>query len=345
MRYIYLFLLCSVPTYLSSQIVSKPFSEQMSLERVEIFFETGTYVISEQAASTLHQLTQFSNQSGICLKITAHTDAVGSAESNLVLSKNRANAVKEHILQLGLTIDSLFVNYYGESQPRSNNDEENGRQDNRRCTVELTYVKKLVWVAGDVLDSLERPLEAAVIIKTKTTEDKTKTDSIGHYRLKVPFNKVASLEIYPKDHFYDTKMFKTTPGEKNLEMNFQPLRVGGTIKLNNFYFLGGLAILRNKSKPELPRLLKFMQNMPNLKINIIGHINEPNTIKIPKTSKSFQLSVQRAKLIYDYLLQQGIAMDRLSYEGKGNWEMKFPFATSEFQMAFNRRVEIKVLEK
>jgi len=346
MRYPWPFLFLLLPSFiLSAQTVSRPFSNSESLEKVEVFFETGSFYITSEAEITLESLSELQERQGISLRITAHTDSIGSIASNLELSKNRANAVRDKIILLGLKIDSLFIDYFGEEQPRSNNVNEQGRQDNRRCTVEILHQKKSVWVDGTVKDSLDQPLKAKVVIKTKETENATLTDSMGKYRLKVPFNKVASLEIYPEDHFYDTKMFKTTPGNKDLKMTFQPLEVGGKVRLNNFYFVGGQAVLLKRSKPELTRLLGFMKNMPNLKILIIGHVNVPGLTKVKKSSSSFRLSVNRAALINDHLINNGIDPNRLDFEGKGNWEMKFPLAKTELQMEYNRRVEIKVVEK
>ena len=336
---------CFLSCSLFAQTISKPFFDAESLEKVEFFFETGSFQIDNEAETTLDILKDLQDRQGISLRITAHTDSIGSIESNLELSKNRANAVRDKVILLGLQIDSLFIDYFGEARPRSHNINEQGRQDNRRCTVEILHQKKSVWVDGAVTDSLDQPLKAKVVIKTKETENSTLTDSLGKYRLKVPFNKVASLEIYPEEYFYDVKMFKTTPGEKELKMNFQPLQVGGKIRLNNFYFVGGQAVLLKKSLPELSRLLDFMKNNPTLRIKIIGHVNVPGLSKVKVSSSSFILSINRAALIYDYLIDNGVNSLRLQFEGKGNWEMKFPLAKTEQQMSYNRRVEIKVLEK
>jgi outer membrane protein OmpA-like peptidoglycan-associated protein len=48
--------------------------------------------------------------------------------------------------------------------------------------------------------------------------------------------------------------------------------------------------------------------------------------------------------VYDYLLENGIPSERLSWKGYGNHEMRFPRATLEKEQALNRRVEIRVLE-
>lgn len=329
---------------LNAQTVSEPIIDYETF-KVEIFFETGSAELTTEAEMTLKELSKYQEQKGLNLRITAHTDSIGSVAANRQLSEERATTVKGNIVSLGLDIDSLFMNHFGEEQPRSDNEDEQGRQDNRRCTVVLSYPKRLVWVDGIVQDSLSQPLAAKVIIKTKESKDETETDSLGKYRLKVPFNKVASLEIYPEDHFYDTKMFKTTPGKKDIKMKFEPLRIGGKIRLNNFYFVGNQAVLLKRSKPELVRLLQFMENMSELTINIVGHINQPGMTRVDQNSVSFQLSENRAKLIYSYLLDKGIAETRMQYEGKGNWEMKFPLAKSEYQMELNRRVEITILNK
>ena len=57
------------------------------------------------------------------------------------------------------------------------------------------------------------------------------------------------------------------------------------------------------------------------------------------------LSVNRAKAIYDYLIEQGIAASRLSYKGLGNTQPKrFPERTPLDEQA-NRRVEVRIVKK
>ncbi len=81
-----------------------------------------------------------------------------------------------------------------------------------------------------------------------------------------------------------------------------------------------------------------------LKIEIAGHVNHPNLPPVSETSWEYKLSVARAKLVHDYLLENGIPQNRIIYKGYGNWEMRFPHARTEEQMALNRRVEIRILE-
>ena len=48
--------------------------------------------------------------------ITGHSDSSGDAAANLALSRQRARAVRDHLVRSGITADRLVVNYYGDSR-------------------------------------------------------------------------------------------------------------------------------------------------------------------------------------------------------------------------------------
>ena len=78
-------------------------------------------------------------QIGKRVEISGHTDSVGNDESNRALSENRANAVRNHLIKLGIHKDLLTTKGYGETMPVATNDTPEGRQKNRR--VELKFIK------------------------------------------------------------------------------------------------------------------------------------------------------------------------------------------------------------
>ena len=69
------------------------------------------------------------------VKITGHTDSRGSAEYNQRLSEQRAKAVGRHLADAGVDSRRVITEGRGETQPRSTNETEAGRQLNRRVEM------------------------------------------------------------------------------------------------------------------------------------------------------------------------------------------------------------------
>jgi len=101
-----------------------------------IFFETDKYALSDLSRVELSKLESFLNDNPfIRVMICGHTDAIGSADYNQVLSENRAKAVYDHLTQNGIDPDRLEYKGFGKAQPISDNDTEEGRAENRRTEV------------------------------------------------------------------------------------------------------------------------------------------------------------------------------------------------------------------
>lgn len=104
-------------------------------------FETARAKIKEQSIESLNELAEvLQKKPEWNLQIAGHTDNVGNAQSNLILSKKRAEAVKQFMMERGIDEERLFVLYFGETQPIETNDTKEGRQANRR--VEMTIIFK-----------------------------------------------------------------------------------------------------------------------------------------------------------------------------------------------------------
>ncbi|MCU0321554.1 MAG: OmpA family protein [Chitinophagaceae bacterium] len=144
---------------------------------------------------------------------------------------------------------------------------------------------------------------------------------------------------------------ETTPQEKEtttLTKKIQDTTVkqGDNLILKNINFIGGRHLFLRESYPALEELYEAMLNIPTLVIDIQGHIccsisDEDGTDLDTQTK---DLSVRRAKAVYDYLLRKGISPDRMTYKGFGR---KFPLTEErdEMERSQNRRVEIKIIRK
>ncbi len=99
-------------------------------------FNSGSAVISDSSYPTLAALAKLLSTKKYHLKLAGYTDATGSAELNLLLSKERAEAIKMLLVSKGADPALIETAGYGKSNPIASNKTKAGRAQNRR--VEFT---------------------------------------------------------------------------------------------------------------------------------------------------------------------------------------------------------------
>ena len=115
-------------------------------------------------------------------------------------------------------------------------------------------------------------------------------------------------------------------------------KVGEKLTLENLEFQINTFAITKDSRSKLFELLIVMESNPKLKIDIQGHL-------CCMPFDRFDLSTQRAKAIYNFLVQYKISKSRLSYQGFGSTQPIFPLPEkNESERAANRRVEILITE-
>ena len=103
-------------------------------------FQTAKAVIKQESLESLEDLAKYLVENGdFKLRIAGHTDSQGAAQSNLVLSKKRATAVKDFLESRGVAEDRMIVQYFGEEKPVDTNDTAEGREKNRRVEMEVIF--------------------------------------------------------------------------------------------------------------------------------------------------------------------------------------------------------------
>ncbi len=125
--------------------------------------------------------------------------------------------------------------------------------------------------------------------------------------------------------------------EISQDLYLVPIETGATVTLNNIFFDFDRSNLKEDSYPELKRVVEFMNNNPGVEIEIAGH-----TDSIGSESYNQQLSDRRAKAVFDYLSENGIATERMVSRGFGESQ---PVESNMYNdgRSKNRRVEFKIL--
>jgi outer membrane protein OmpA-like peptidoglycan-associated protein len=124
--------------------------------------------------------------------------------------------------------------------------------------------------------------------------------------------------------------------EKVVNLYLVPIEKGQTVRLNNIFFDYNKSELKPESIPELTRLVEFLQQNTQIKIQIAGH-----TDNMGSDDYNNKLSGDRALAVKNYITQKGIEESRISTHGYG--ESK-PVATNETEEGrqLNRRVEFVI---
>lgn len=106
-------------------------SEPIILKNV--FFATGSAELRPESVDELTRLKKMLEaNASLRIQINGHTDNVGDDQSNLKLSDARAKAVEDFLIQNGIAASRLSHKGFGETSPIDSNDNEIGRQNNRR---------------------------------------------------------------------------------------------------------------------------------------------------------------------------------------------------------------------
>jgi outer membrane protein OmpA-like peptidoglycan-associated protein len=101
-----------------------------------IYFDTGKSNIKPESAQAIAEIVKLLNSDpGLKIHVVGHTDNVGSVESNIKLSQNRAESVVQALRNNGISPARLKSFGCGQFAPVMSNDNEEGRAKNRR--VEL----------------------------------------------------------------------------------------------------------------------------------------------------------------------------------------------------------------
>lgn len=106
-----------------------------------VFFETGSYILSSDSKAELDRIVSFLIQNPtVTVEIGGHTDITGSEQNNKLLSENRSKEVYNYLINNNVSNTRLSYKGYASSKPIDDNETTLGRAKNRR--TEMTIISK-----------------------------------------------------------------------------------------------------------------------------------------------------------------------------------------------------------
>ncbi len=209
----------------------------------------------------------------------------------------------------------------------------------------VTYIK------GKVFDAVtKKPLRAKfelIQLETSSTIIESFSDHVsGQFLVTLPSTDNFALNVSKTGYMFYSDHFALHQLEKDsavlntylIDIPLQPIQIGRRVVLRNIFFDTDKYILKPESNAELNKLVSFLKSNPTISIEISGHTDTQGG-----KEHNEELSLNRAKAVYNYLIENGIESERLSYAGYGYTQ---PIATNETAKgrALNRRTEFKIMK-
>lgn len=206
--------------------------------------------------------------------------------------------------------------------------------------------RAVVILRGVVKDELSDELISAkmTLIDVEENEIVDEINSVspkGVYYTTMNTGRKYLLHVQKEGYLFHSEYFEIPVGvvnqEKVLQIYLKRLKVTQSVDFKALFDYNS-AKLKTQSLPALLKLQEFLETNPNVKGILEGHTDDIGTNERNKT-----LSEERAKSVYNYLIEQGIDRNRLSFIGYGEEQ---PLADNEtaYGRSLNRRTVFKIVE-
>ena len=207
--------------------------------------------------------------------------------------------------------------------------------------------ERVLFVSGALRDENNQVIsDAKVEIKNTRTREVTtvEVDSLtGKYVAVVAFDEDHILTVKQPGKAFTSQYFSAADSSigkpMKMDLRVEDIKVGKPYKLNNIYFKTSSSLLNPETIIIIEELTKFLQENKTVSIAIHGHTDNAGN-----AADNLKLSADRAKMVFDLLVLNGIDASRLSYKGFGATK---PIASNltDKGKGLNRRTEFMVTGK
>lgn len=276
-----------------------------SQEKFTLYFDTKKFELTPKETTRLNTWIA-ENKNNKIVAIHGFTDEDGTTGFNDTLAQRRVSSIYNLVKNQIKIREDFKTRSFGEIFEQSKN-----KAENRRVAIYYILEKDL-HREDEILGIKKEPV---------VEEPKPEIE----YPEKLVFeNPNGTKSEFKLDREFMKKVSKAKTGEK--------------LTIENLNFIINTFAVVPESRGKLFELLLVLQSNPSLKIEIQGHLC---CMPVDRTD----LSTQRAKAVFNFLIAHDVYRARLSYKGFGSTAPIYPIPEKdEKERAANRRVEILIVE-
>ncbi len=304
---------------------------QEQASNVSIHFAFDKYDINSNDLASLRSFKE-THPNIESVVIDGYADPVGTDEYNYALSLRRCNAVKQALGYDENKTEVIFkVTAHGEKGLRYQTDPEN------RVAIVAVNQEKRAVVREEV-----KPQPPAAVVQQPVQTVQQAPEAVAEVKEQpIPEKEIVATTVpsIPKEFGDD---------ESGLIKQLQSGKVGESVVLSDIRFEQASHVLLKSSKPALKAMLDALKALPALQMEIQGHMccDDPLTVDgFDVDTKEFSLSYNRAKTVYDFMVQNGIEPSRLTYKSFGARKRLVNPEVTDEDRSKNRRVEFLITKK
>jgi outer membrane protein OmpA-like peptidoglycan-associated protein len=206
--------------------------------------------------------------------------------------------------------------------------------------------EKVALIRGELVDEDHNVVEGAELeiknLATKEVQNVKVNQSTGEYTTVVRMEPEQDLIVKVKSEgaaFSSRFIDSDKPGVIEADLAVSTLAVGKEYKLNDINFATNSYELLDKTMMVIDEFSIFLEENPRVKISIEGH-----TDNVGNASENKTLSQNRARVVYQYLIDLGIPASRMTYKGFGATRPVAGNDTEEGKQQ-NRRTVFRITSK
>lgn len=208
--------------------------------------------------------------------------------------------------------------------------------------LQVTYMKGKVFDKESKI-ALGARFELVDLESSETVYSAQADAKTGEFLIPITVGRDYALNAEEEGYLFYSENFQLKESISNepyiMSVPMMKVEVGSELVLRNVFFETDQYDLKTESKIELNKLILFLNYNPSVKIEVEGHTDNQGNAAHNKT-----LSDNRAKSVYTYLIDNGIAKERLKYRGFGA-EQAIDTNESEEGRANNRRTSVRIIAK